>query len=60
MDFSLEQGQMENTQNPLDLAFKDEGYFVIQPKNGGIALSRRGDLQTNENGELLDGAGTNS
>ncbi len=55
--FSLEQGQMENTQNPLDLAFKDEGYFVIQPKNGGIALSRRGDLQTSENGELLDGAG---
>ena len=42
--FSLEQGQMENTQNPLDLAFKDEGYFVIQPKNGGIALSREEEI----------------
>lgn len=55
--FSVEQGQMENTQNPMDLAFKNDGYFVIQPQNGGVALSRRGDLQTNENGELIDGAG---
>ncbi len=55
--FSTEQGQMENTQNPLDLAIKTEGYFVIQPKDGSIALSRRGDLQTSETGELLDGAG---
>ena len=55
--FSIEQGQMETTQNPMDLAFKNEGYFIIQPKNGGIALSRRGDLQTSETGELLDGAG---
>lgn len=55
--FSVEQGVLESTQNPLDLAIDNEGYFVVQPKNGTPALSRRGDLQTTENGELLDGAG---
>ena len=55
--FSVEQGQMENTQNPMDVAIENNGYFIIEPKNGGVALSRRGDFQTNENGELLDGAG---
>ena len=55
--FSVEQGVLESTQNPLDLAIGNEGYFVIQPKDGSPALSRRGDLQTSENGELLDGAG---
>ncbi len=56
--FSVEQGVLESTKNPLDLAIANEGYFVIQPRDGGtVALSRRGDLQTSENGELLDGAG---
>ena len=56
--FSVEQGQMENTGSPLDVAIKNDGYFIIQPKNeGSIAFSRRGDFQLNENGELLDGAG---
>ena len=55
--FSVEQGVLESTQNPLDLAIDNEGYFVVEPKNGTPALSRRGDLQTTENGELLDGAG---
>ena len=56
--FSVEQGTLESTQNPLDVAINNQGYFVIQPKNGGEpALSRRGDFQINENGELLDGAG---
>ena len=55
--FSVEQGQMENTGNSLDVAIQNDGYFIIQPKNGEIALSRRGDLQSNENGELVDGAG---
>ena len=55
--FSVEQGVLESTQNPLDLAIGNQGYFVIQPKNGPPALSRRGDLQTSETGELLDGAG---
>ena len=56
--FSLEQGQMENTQNPMDVAIQNEGYFIIKPKNNGDnAFSRRGDFQLNENSELVDGAG---
>ena len=56
--FSLEQGQMENTQNPMDISIQNDGYFIIQPKNNGdIALSRRGDLQLNEDSQLVDGAG---
>ena len=56
--FSIQQGTMDFTKNPLDAAIDGNGYFVIQPKNGGApSLSRRGDFQTSENGELLDGAG---
>lgn len=55
--FSIEQGMMDNTNNPMDIAINGEGYFVVQPKNGVPALSRRGDLQVNENGDLLDGQG---
>ena len=56
--FSIQQGTMDFTKNPLDAAIDGNGYFVIQPKNGvAPSLSRRGDFQTSENGELLDGAG---
>ena len=55
--FSVEQGMLDNTKNPMDVAINGDGYFVIQPKNGDPAFSRRGDLSINENGELFDGAG---
>ena len=55
--FSVEQGMMDNTNNPMDIAINGDGYFVIQPQNGIPAFSRRGDLNINENGELLNGAG---
>ena len=56
--FSIEQGVMDFTKNPLDVAIDGNGYFVIQPRDGGRpSLSRRGDFQTSETGELLDGAG---
>ncbi len=56
--FSIEQGTMDYTKNPLDVAIDGNGYFVIQPRDGGEpSLSRRGDFQTSETGELLDGAG---
>jgi len=55
--FSVEQGMMDNTNNPMDIAINGEGYFVVQPKNGVPAFSRRGDLKVNQDGELLDGQG---
>ena len=32
---------LDNTQNPLDIAINNEGYFVIQLEDGSPALSRR-------------------
>ena len=55
--FSVEQGMLDNTKNPMDLAINGDGYFVIQPNNADPAFSRRGDFSVNENGELIDGAG---
>ena len=55
--FSVEQGMLDNTKNPMDVAINGDGYFVIQPNNANPAFSRRGDFSVNENGELLDGAG---
>ena len=56
--FSVEQGQLENTQNPMDVAIQNDGYFVVQPKSGTPAFSRRGDFQVNEQGQLTDGTGS--
>jgi flagellar basal-body rod protein FlgF len=55
--FSVEQGMLDNTKNPMDVAINGDGYFVVQPNNADPAFSRRGDFSVNENGELLDGAG---
>jgi len=55
--FSVEQGMLDNTKNPMDVAINGDGYFVVQPNNADPAFSRRGDFSVNENGELLDGEG---
>tara|TARA_B100000700_G_C14989068_1_gene830317 strand:+ start:819 stop:1601 length:783 start_codon:yes stop_codon:yes gene_type:complete len=55
--FSNQQGELESTENPLDVAIKGNGFFIIQPKEGDIALSRRGDFSLNQEGQLKDGDG---
>ena len=56
--FSNQQGELESTENPLDVAIKGDGFFIVQPKIGDIALSRRGDFSLDEQGQLLDGDGS--
>ena len=56
--FSNKQGELESTENPLDVAIKGEGFFIVQPKNGDIALSRRGDFSFDQEGQLKDGDGS--
>jgi len=56
--FSNQQGDLESTENPLDVAIKGEGYFLIQPIEGEIALSRRGDFKIDNEGQLMDGQGS--
>ena len=56
--FSTRQGDLESTENPLDVAIKGEGYFIVQPIEGEIALSRRGDFKIDSEGQLTNGAGS--
>ncbi len=55
--FSNQQGELESTDNPLDVAIKGNGFFIIQPNEGDIALSRRGDFSFDQEGQLKDGDG---
>lgn len=55
--FSQEAGFLNQTDQPMDVAIADKGYFFIRPANGEMALSRRGDLRQDANGVLRDGAG---
>ena len=48
-----EQGAMQITENPLDLAINGDGFFQIQMPDGQTAYSRSGVFQLNENGEMV-------
>ena len=55
--FSNESGQLQNTGLETDVAVLNDGFFYIQPENGEIALSRRGDLGLNAQNQLVNGDG---
>ena len=55
--FSNESGQLQNTGLETDVAVLNDGFFSIQPENGEIALSRRGDLGLNAQNQLVNGVG---
>lgn len=55
--FSDEVGFMDQTSNPFDISIEDEGYFFAQEGTGEVGLTRRGDLRTDIDGVLLNGAG---
>lgn len=56
--FSRQAGFLDQTGDQLDIAIADKGFFYIQPDSGGApALSRRGDLQVQPDGRLVNGAG---
>lgn len=48
-----EQGNLEVTSNPLDVAISGKGFFQIQLPNGDTAYTRDGIFQMNENGEIV-------
>ena len=50
---SLAQGDMQNTQNPLDLAIEGAGFFRVQRPSGDIAFTRAGNLRVDETGRLV-------
>ncbi|MDP7142900.1 MAG: flagellar basal-body rod protein FlgG [Alphaproteobacteria bacterium] len=48
-----EQGAVQITENPLDMAVTGDGFFQIQMPNGDTAYTRSGVFQINENGEIV-------
>lgn len=54
----LSQGTLQRTNNPLDLALTNEGFFVVQnPQNAENLLSRDGQFSLNEMGQLVNQEG---
>jgi flagellar basal-body rod protein FlgG len=51
------QGNLTNTNNPLDLAIQGKGYFQIQMPDGTTAYTRDGSLQLSPTGEIVTADG---
>jgi flagellar basal-body rod protein FlgG len=52
-----EQGTLNITNNPYDVAINGRGYFQIQQPDGTTAYTRSGAFQLNENGQLVTAEG---
>ena len=55
--FSSEMGSLQNTGVETDVAVLNDAYFYVQPDNGQVALSRRGDFSVDALNQLIIGAG---
>lgn len=50
----FEQGNIEMTQNPFDLALQGEGFFSVQLSDGSKGYTRNGQFKLNQEGYLTD------
>ena len=48
-----EQGPLQITENPLDLAITGDGFFQIQQPDGEIAYTRSGVFQVDDEGQIV-------
>lgn len=48
-----EQGPLQMTENPMDLAITGDGFFQVTLPNGETSYTRSGVFQVNENGEIV-------
>ncbi|GFZ77596.1 flagellar basal-body rod protein FlgG [Elstera cyanobacteriorum] len=48
-----EQGNIQPTNNPLDIAVQGQGYFAVDLPTNEIAYTRAGSFQLNENGQIV-------
>lgn len=53
----FQQGALQNTGNPLDLAVEGNGFFVVQQPDGTPAYTRAGNLKTDAQGRLVTAEG---
>jgi flagellar basal-body rod protein FlgG len=51
------QGNMQNTNNPFDVAVNGRGFFQIQMPDGTVAYTRDGSFQVNSQGQLVTSDG---
>ena len=51
------QGNMVNTQNPLDIAIAGEGFFQIAQPDGTISYSRDGNFKLSNTGQIVTASG---
>lgn len=51
------QGNISQTDGPLDFAIQGKGFFEILLPDGGTAYTRDGSFQTNSNGQVVNAAG---
>ena len=51
------QGNMENTQNELDLAIEGDGFFQITLPNGETAYTRDGAFKLDSDGRIVNSDG---
>ncbi|HCI47484.1 MAG TPA: flagellar basal-body rod protein FlgG [Rhodospirillaceae bacterium] len=49
----LEQGQLQFTENPLDIAIDGNGYFNVELPNGETGYTRSGAFALNDQGEIV-------
>ena len=53
--YNFESGGIMTTGRDLDIAVRDQGWFVVQDEQGEQRLTRRGDLKVSPNGALFNG-----
>ncbi|AGH80570.1 flagellar basal body rod protein FlgF [Psychromonas sp. CNPT3] len=54
---NFESGILQMTQRDLDISIKGEGWFMVDSKMGGQAMTRAGGLNINPEGFLIDSTG---
>lgn len=51
------QGDLQNTNNPLDMAIKGEGFFILRRPDNSFAYTRDGSFQRDRNGQIVTSQG---
>ena len=51
------QGNLQKTENPLDLAVNGQGFFQIQLPDGTTGFTRDGSFHVDANGQIVNGSG---
>src|SRR5688572_6372623 len=51
------QGNLQQTQNPMDIAIQGNGFFAVQMPDGSAAYTRDGSFQVNAQGQLVTSSG---